>query len=85
MREREAENRIREYAKGEIEVCEETHDQIDRWEHEVPPIELLDKLQRYENHILRHLYRAMSELERLIRMRLGEKVPPRMVLDVHND
>jgi hypothetical protein len=85
MREREAENRIKEYAKGEIEVCEATHDQIDRWKSEFPPTEHFDKLQRYENHILRNYYRAMSELERQQKMRLGEKVLPRMVVELQND
>ena len=38
------------------------------------------QLERAENHFLRHLYRAMAELERLKRIRLGQSViPPLMV------
>lgn len=35
--------------------------------------------------ILRQYYRALSELERLQRMRLGNKVPPRFVVEVQNN
>ena len=42
----------------------------------VPPVDVTDKLQRYEAHLDRQLYRAMDQLERLQRQRRGEAVPP---------
>ena len=42
----------------------------------LPWADVTDKLMRYESHIDRQLYRAMAELERLQRLRKGEKVPP---------
>lgn len=47
----------------------------------LPPAETTDKLLRYETHMDRKLYRAMDQLERLQRLRSGEKVPP--PLSVH--
>jgi len=42
----------------------------------LPSADVSDKLMRYQSHIDRQLYRAMAELERLQRLRKGEKVPP---------
>ena len=42
----------------------------------LPSTQAADKLIRYETHIDRQLYHAMDELERLQRLRQGEKVPP---------
>jgi hypothetical protein len=42
----------------------------------LPPVEVSDKLLRYEAHFDRQLHRAMAELERLQRRRKGEFVPP---------
>jgi hypothetical protein len=42
----------------------------------LPSGEKADKILRYENSILRDLYRAMNQLERLQRQRRGEYVPP---------
>jgi hypothetical protein len=81
----EMDKEINERSKGAIDVCEETHNQVHRWKSEFPPIEHFDKLQRYENHILRNYYRAMSELERQQKVRLGEKVPPRVIVELQND
>jgi hypothetical protein len=44
----------------------------------------IDKLQRYEAHLWRILSRAMSALERLQRMRLGDRVPAPPVVDIQN-
>jgi hypothetical protein len=43
---------------------------------QVPQEAVLNRLTRYENHLLRHLYRAQHELERMKRIRLGDKVAP---------
>jgi hypothetical protein len=43
---------------------------------QVPQEAVLDRLMRYENQLLRNIYRAEHELERMQRLRLGEKVPP---------
>ncbi len=42
----------------------------------VPAEQDRQNLQRYESHLFRMYYRALSELERLQRMRLGQAVPP---------
>ena len=44
----------------------------------------IQKLQRAEAHHLRVHYRALNELERLQRMRLGDTVPAPVVVDVQN-
>ena len=42
----------------------------------LPPKQSVDKLLRYETTIERQLYRAVDQLERLQRVRVGEIVPP---------
>jgi hypothetical protein len=48
----------------------------------LPPKEALDKILRYETKLERQMFRAMAQLERLQRMRLGEAVPPPVTLEV---
>jgi hypothetical protein len=48
----------------------------------LPSMDVLEKILRYETKLERQLYRAMSQLERLQRMRQGEAVPPPMRLEV---
>ncbi len=48
----------------------------------LPSAGALDKLLRYETTVERQLYRAMHQLERLQRRRLGEVVPAPAVLEV---
>ena len=48
----------------------------------LPAPEVLDKILRYEAQLHRQMYRAMSQLERLQRMRHGEAVPPPMTMEV---
>ncbi len=48
----------------------------------LPPADVTDKLQRYETHLDKQLYRAMDQLERLQRQRRGEKVPPPLTINV---
>jgi len=42
----------------------------------LPPDGAIEKILRYDAHIERQLYRAIHELERLQRRRMGEAVPP---------
>lgn len=42
----------------------------------VPQEAVLNRLTRYENHLLRNLYRAEHELERMQRLRFGDEVAP---------
>jgi len=48
----------------------------------LPSPEVLDKIRRYETKLERQLYRAMNQLERLQRQRLGESIPPPVSLEV---
>ena len=48
----------------------------------LPSVEVLDKILRYETKLERQMYRAMSQLERLQRMRQGEAVPPPLTMEV---
>jgi len=48
----------------------------------LPSSEVLDKIMRYETKLERQLYRAMNQLERLQRQRLGESIPPPVSLEV---
>lgn len=48
----------------------------------LPSMEVLDKIMRYETKLHKQLARAMTQLERLQRMRQGENVPPPLAVDV---
>ena len=48
----------------------------------LPPVEVLEKIQRYETKLERQQYRAMAQLERLQRMRKGETVPAPLSVEV---
>jgi hypothetical protein len=48
----------------------------------LPNDQVVEKFVRYESALHRQLYRAMNQLERLQRRRLGENVPPPVVMDV---
>jgi len=48
----------------------------------LPSPEVLDKIMRYETTLQRQMYRAMSQLERLQRMRQGEAVPAPMMMEM---
>jgi len=48
----------------------------------LPSAKVLDKILRYETKLERQLFRAMSQLERLQRMRGGESVPPPLTMEV---
>lgn len=48
----------------------------------LPPVAVLEKIQRYETKLERQMYRAMTQLERLQRMRRGEEVPAPVSVEV---
>jgi hypothetical protein len=45
-------------------------------------METIDKILRYETKLERQLYRAMSQLERVQRLRRGETVPGPLAVEV---
>jgi hypothetical protein len=51
----------------------------------IPKKDELDRLLRYEGAIERQFYKAMNQLERLQRLRLGDKVPAPVEVDVNVD
>ncbi|MHC4475255.1 MAG: hypothetical protein ACYTEL_06405 [Planctomycetota bacterium] len=51
----------------------------------IPKKDELDRLLRYEGAIERQFYRAMNQLERLQRLRLGDKVPAPVEVDLNVD
>ncbi len=51
----------------------------------LPSKDAVDKILRYETTIERQLYRAMTQLERLQRMRSGESVPMPISVEVSQD
>jgi hypothetical protein len=48
----------------------------------LPAQPVVDKILRYETSLERQLYRAMNQLERLQRLRNGERVPPPLAVQV---
>ena len=72
---------------GEIDRCEKREDmeeQAQQAANVLPSAKTLEKLRRYEISLNKQLYRAMHELERLQRRRLGEHVPPPQVVEISN-
>ena len=67
------------------ELCDE-HERNAEQAHQaadvLPPPKVLDKFMRYETKLERQLYRAMNQLERLQRQRLGERIPPPLTVEV---
>jgi len=55
---------------------------MNAFKHGIFSKEVLERILRYETTLQRQLYRAMSQLERLQRMRQGEAVPAPMVMEV---
>ena len=48
----------------------------------LPSAEVLEKILRYETALERQLFRAMNQLERLQRRRLGENIPAPLTMDI---
>lgn len=51
----------------------------------IPRESVTERLQKYETHLLRIYFRALNELERLQRMRLGDTVPSPLVVAIDRD
>ena len=51
----------------------------------IPYESATERLPRYETHLLRIYFRALNELERLQRMRLGDTVPSPLVVAIDGD
>jgi hypothetical protein len=62
--------------KPECEMHEEKEEEARQAAAVLPSPEVLEKIMRYETKLERQMYRAMNQLERLQRRRLGEVVPP---------
>jgi hypothetical protein len=56
-----------------------------RREHMLPSTDMLDKINRYESHLDRSLYKALHELQRLQAARSGQNVPLPVAVDVNLD
>ncbi|MCU0783182.1 MAG: hypothetical protein MUF81_03870 [Verrucomicrobia bacterium] len=66
-------------------TCQEREDKQDEARQAaavLPPMEVLDKILRYETALERQLFRAMNQLERLQRRRQGENVPPPVTMEI---
>jgi len=48
----------------------------------LPPADVLEKILRYETALERQLFRAMNQLERLQRRRLGENIPAPLTMEI---
>ena len=58
------------------------HTQLETFRHSIPDALGLDRLLRYEASLERAFDRALSQLERLQRMRLGQSVLPPIKVDI---
>jgi hypothetical protein len=68
--------------KPECEQNEEKQEEARQAAAVLPSIEVLDKIMRYETKLERQWHRAMNQLERLQRRRLGEAVSPPVAMVV---
>ncbi len=71
----------------EVDRCEKREDmeeQARQAANVLPSADTLEKLRRYEISLSKQLYRAMHELERLQRRRLGEHIPAPQVVEISN-
>ncbi len=69
---------------GRWEKKEDMEEQARQAADVLPRAETLEKLRRYEISLNKQWYRAMHELERLQRRRLGEHVPAPQVVEISN-
>ena len=70
------------WRKPECEAHEENMEQARQAAAVLPSTEVLDKIMRYETKLERQLHRAMNQLERLQRRRMGESVPPPLAVEM---
>jgi len=79
-----AEQDYKEWFEREDRLTDE-HARIEKLRRALPGLGDSQWLQKCEGHILRSYYRALAELERLQRLRLGEGVPPRLFVEVNSN
>jgi len=70
------------WRRAECEEREEKEEHARQAAAVLPSTEVLDKILRYETKLERQMFRAMSQLERLQRMRRGEAVPAPLAVEV---
>jgi hypothetical protein len=70
------------WLKGNCVARDENEEQARQAAAVLPSMDVLEKILRYETKLERQLYRAMTHLERLQRMRRGEAVPPPLTMEV---
>jgi hypothetical protein len=73
------------WSKSNCEEREKMEEEALQMAEVLPPMKVLDKILRYETQLKRQLFRAMMQLERVQRMRLGEAVPPPLTMEVTNE
>jgi hypothetical protein len=71
-----------QWRKAECRKREEAEEEARQAAAVLPPPEVLEKIMRYETTLQRQMYRAMSQLERLQRMRQGESIPAPLTMEV---
>lgn len=71
-----------EKLKTRLKERERIEEESRRAAQSLPSREVLEKIMRYEMRLERQLYRAMTQLERLQRMRRGEAVPAPLKVDL---
>ena len=74
--------RNQEYRLEECEKRENCEEAAQQSAAVLPSETVLDKILRYETALERQLFRAMNQLERLQRRRLGENVPPPVTMEI---
>jgi hypothetical protein len=78
---------LRELSESISSCSEDEYDRIEKWQAAavLPSEETLQKILRYESTLEKQLFRAMDQLERLQRRRLGQKtassMPPEIAAD----
>ena len=75
--------RLKEFQKSQASI-EASRNKFDRLRLQVPDSPALDRLLRYEASLDRSFDRALSQLERLQRMRRGQPVPPTLKVEVND-
>ena len=68
--------------KAKCEEREENAEEARQAAAVLPSMAVLEKILRYETKLERQMYRAMSQLERLQRMRRGEAVPAPLAVEL---
>jgi len=71
-----------EHLLNQREKREDAEEQARQSADTLPSAEVLDKILRYETALERQLFRAMNQLERLQRRRMGENIPAPLTMEI---